>query len=155
VTSIRHALSLLGERPFKRWATVMALRMLGSDKSPELITQALLRARFCELMTADLGASGREIELFLVGLLSTVDALLDRPMPEIVGELPLAPELREVLLGQPTPRGTIFRLALAWERGDWAAVQTHASAAGLGERDLSADYKSALKWVEQFTQAAV
>ena len=154
VTSIRHALSLLGERPFKRWATVMALRMLGSDKSPELITQALLRARFCELLTSELPAGGREVELFLVGLLSTVDALLDRPMTDIVGELPLAPELRDVLLGEPTPRGTIFRLALAWERGDWAEVQLNAKAAGIAERDLSVDYKKALEWVEQFTRAA-
>jgi c-di-GMP-related signal transduction protein len=155
VTSIRQALALLGERPFKRWATVMALRMLGSDKSPELITQALLRARFCELLSTHVGLRGGEVELFLVGLLSTVDALLDRPMSDIVGELPLAPELRDVLLGKPTARGTLFRLALAWERGDWAEVQVHAAEAGLGDHDLSVDYRQALQWVEQFTKAAV
>jgi EAL and modified HD-GYP domain-containing signal transduction protein len=154
VTSIRQALCLLGEVPFRKWVTVMAMRMLGSDKPEELTVTSLVRARFCELLAAASGFGQRALELFLVGLLSTIDALVDRPMSELLAELPLATELRDVLLGLPSPLGRIYQLARAWERGDWDEVRAHAQAARLGDRDLGADYRQSLEWVGTMNRSA-
>src|SRR5262249_556531 len=50
ITSIRHALALLGERAFRRWASVLVLAELSADRPAELLTTCLVRARFCELL---------------------------------------------------------------------------------------------------------
>jgi len=42
-------------------------------------------------------------DLFLMGLLSAADALLDRPMKDILAELSLAPEICDALTGGHTP----------------------------------------------------
>ena len=154
VTSLRQALMLLGERPFKRWATVLAMRMMGGDKPKELMIVSLLRARFCESLAAASGLQAREVELFLVGLLSTIDALLDRPMQEVLDELPLAPDVSEALLGLPSAFGSIYSLVRAWERGDWDSVKTSIGSLGLSDQVVSDAYHAAVDWVGQTTQAA-
>jgi EAL and modified HD-GYP domain-containing signal transduction protein len=130
------------------------MRMLGSDKPEELTVTSLVRARFCELLAAASGFAARSLELFLVGLLSTIDALVDRPMRELLAELPLAAELRDMLLGVPSPLGSIYALARAWERGDWNEVRARAEAARLGDRDLGADYRQSLEWVGTMNRSA-
>jgi EAL and modified HD-GYP domain-containing signal transduction protein len=87
IHSVRHAISLLGEREFRRWAAIVALVMIGGDKPAELIRTALTRAYFCEELARPLGLSKNSSDLFLMGLLSTADALLDLPMTQILTEL--------------------------------------------------------------------
>ena len=41
---------------------------------------------------------GQEAELFLLGLLSLIDAILDRPMPEIITQLAVSEEIKLALL---------------------------------------------------------
>lgn len=154
VTSLRQALTLLGERPFKRWATVLAMRMIGGDKPKELMVVSLLRARFCESLAIASGLGTREVELFLVGLLSTIDALLDRPMQEVLDELPLAPEVCQALLGSPSALAPIYTLVRAWERGDWSTVSASMGRIGLSDDAVSDAYRTAVDWVSQTTQVA-
>ena len=66
VSSIRQALVLLGEREIRRWVTLATFSRLVSGKPLELITQSLVRGRFCEM-------AGREI-----GMPPGVDAFLGR-----------------------------------------------------------------------------
>lgn len=154
VTSLRQALMLLGERPFKRWATVLAMRMVGDGKPKELMIVSLLRARFCESLAAASGLQAREVELFLVGLLSTIDALLDRPMEDVLRELPLSPEVTEALLGTPSALGSIYALVRAWERGDWDAVNAAVGELGMSDAAVGEAYRSAVDWVSQTTRLA-
>lgn len=63
VTSIRHALLLLGETPLKKWATLIAFSTLGDDKPTELLATCLLRARFCETVGQKAHMAGRETRL--------------------------------------------------------------------------------------------
>ena len=48
IDSIKHALVLLGDGPFRQWAALVAIAMIGDDKPEELLVMSLLRARFCE-----------------------------------------------------------------------------------------------------------
>jgi EAL and modified HD-GYP domain-containing signal transduction protein len=50
VHSVRHALALLGEREVRRWVRLVATLSIGENRSSELVTTAMVRARFCELL---------------------------------------------------------------------------------------------------------
>ncbi|MGC2321166.1 MAG: HDOD domain-containing protein, partial [Terriglobales bacterium] len=77
IRSVRHALAMLGEREVRRWIRLAATLVAGQSRSSDLVLSALVRARFCELVaeSAQQGA-----DLFLVGLLSLMDAILGVPM---------------------------------------------------------------------------
>ena len=80
VSSIMHAITLLGAREFKQWASLVVMASMGSDKPDELVIQALIRGRFCESLAPMLGMKQRAQELFLMGMFSVIDAILDRPL---------------------------------------------------------------------------
>lgn len=96
VRSIGHALVLLGEREIRKWMALVTTAALAAEKPPELIRTALLRARFCELSVAP---RTRSEDLFLLGLFSLLDAMLDRPMAALISDLPISQECKTALLG--------------------------------------------------------
>jgi EAL and modified HD-GYP domain-containing signal transduction protein len=107
IDSLQQALLVLGIRNVAAWVTVLVLAGI-ENKPVELVRTAVLRARLCEL----LAAASRETA-FLTGLLSVLDAALDRPLEAALAPLPLASEVVAALLEQ---RG---RLVRAYESGDW------------------------------------
>jgi EAL and modified HD-GYP domain-containing signal transduction protein len=109
----------------------------------------LQRARFCELLGPRAQLASQQLELFLLGLLSIVDALVGRPMDELLGELPLAAEVKETLLGGSSPLATVYQLARAWERGDWGNVARLADRTGVTEAGLGETYRESVAWAEQ------
>src|SRR5947199_5996 len=97
VHSIRHALTLLGEREVRRWIRLVATLTAGEKKSTELVVTAMVRARFCELLAPRVPHG--ESDLFLMGLISMIDAILEVPMVRVLESIPLDHETKAVLLG--------------------------------------------------------
>jgi EAL and modified HD-GYP domain-containing signal transduction protein len=96
IHSVRHALTILGEREARRWVRLVALVSAGLQTASDLVSSALVRACFCELL------SGRvphpDADLFLRGLLSMMDAILDIPDGSDSGKAPPRQDTRAVLL---------------------------------------------------------
>lgn len=85
VKSILDVVNKLGLNRLQSWASVVALSNV-SDKPSELLTTSLVRARFCELI----GEKQRDIPkdtYFMVGLFSTLDAVMDQSMKELLKDL--------------------------------------------------------------------
>ena len=85
---------------------------------------------------------------FAVGLFSTLDALLNAPLARIVPRLPLSDVIREALVEGHGPMGEALRCALAYERGDWSAVNCF----GLPRATIQNAFLSAVDWVEKVDQ---
>jgi EAL and modified HD-GYP domain-containing signal transduction protein len=115
VDSIGRAVALLGLENVKRWSTLTAFAGI-DDKPQELITTALVRARFCELAGAHFGQSNSD-QLFTLGLFSVVDALMDAPMPEILRSIPFPEDMTHALVAGHGPKGELLDSAVACERG--------------------------------------
>lgn len=152
VTSVHQAILLLGERALRRWAALVAVFGLSRGKPTELVVTALTRARFAELLAPRVGFAGRELDLFLTGLLSVVDALTDRPLAEALDGLVLPESIRAALLANAPPFGDTLRLVLACERGDWDAADELLATLGASESDAAAAYTSAVLWAEDHAQ---
>lgn len=152
VTSIHHGLVLLGEKPLRKWAHMVTVAGLGDDKPGELVLTCLLRARFCELLAPVCQLKNRENDLFLVGLLSAVDAIMDQPKSEILKEMAVSEDIQAALLGQSSPFGNIYQIALAYERGDWESLGLLLSNVRVPEERIPELYAQAVEWAQQATQ---
>jgi EAL and modified HD-GYP domain-containing signal transduction protein len=139
IDSVREALTLLGARSVRRWATVIALSSAG-EASDQLVALALLRARMCELLGANADEDDRD-GLFTVGLLSVADALLDAPMETVLAPLPLSDEVTGALLRHEGRRGRILGTVLRYEQGRFPAE-------GADPGELAEAYLEALRWAD-------
>jgi len=148
VESIHHAVTLLGERPLRRWASLVAVTCLGDDRTPELLVTTLVRARMCEQLAEPAGLGHRAFDLFMTGLFSTLDALLDRPLDELLIEMPLSIDVKAVLLGAMSPIGMLLQLTIACERGDIARIDQIASSLKLERQQVSDLSQEALQWAQ-------
>jgi c-di-GMP-related signal transduction protein len=152
INSIRHALSLLGIQEVRRWTSLVALSGLLSDKPAELMITSMVRARFCENLSRPSGQAGRSTELFLLGLLSMMDAFLDRPMTQILEAIPISAEIKAALLGHDNSMHEVLSLVLAHEKGDWDLVAAVSDRLKLGEAEISRAYVECVSWTHNIFQ---
>jgi len=146
VHSIPHALSLLGERGVRKWISLVAVACMGDEKPQELVALPLVRARFCELLAPHAGLGESSSDLFLLGLLSAMDAILDMKMADILKEITIHEGIRDALLGKENALRRVFDLALRYEMGKWNELSRDAFALKVPE-DLIPDlYMRALEW---------
>jgi len=146
VESIKHALLLLGTRELKKWVSVVALSGMGFDKPQELLTVSLIRARFCEMLAPRAGLQERSSDLFMTGLFSVIDALIDQPMHVVLTELPLDNDIKQALLGRDNILRDVFGLVLSYERAAWTATSTYAQKLRVNEGELPEIFFDSVNW---------
>jgi c-di-GMP-related signal transduction protein len=156
VLSIRHALNLLGERELIRWIRMATAMVMGQDKSSDLVLSSLVRARFCELIAPKVKHG--ESDLYLMGLLSLMDVILEAPMGVVIEELPLSLDTKAQLLGSKNGAKTIlspvYDLMVARETGDWERVTKLGKDLNLSLYFMAESYNEAMRWAHQITSVA-
>jgi c-di-GMP phosphodiesterase len=146
VGSVREALTLLGVRTVRRWATVMVIAAI-PDVPNELVSLALRRARMCEMLAGSALPDEKET-LFTIGLFSVADALLDAPMAEVLDSLPFTDEIQAALLRREGPKGELLSAVTAYERGEFPTL-----AGGDAGMSLAGAYRAALEWADEAGRA--
>ncbi len=146
VTSIREALVRLGERPMRKGASVVAISGIGQDKPSELVVTGSFRARICEVLGKRVGLKDRELDLFFLGMLSVIDALINRPIEEILDELSVSRDTKEALLGGDNALRRILELVLSFEVGDWTSTARLRKELKISEKYLAEAHQKAIIW---------
>jgi EAL and modified HD-GYP domain-containing signal transduction protein len=133
--------------------SLILLSQLGSDKPNELMINSLIRARFCELIAESLSQHSVKQDFFLVGLMSLIDAFLDRPMADIMQELPLSADIKNAIQGlDPDSKiSQALQLIINYEQSKWEAVSTTAEKLKLNESAVLEHYFSSIKWANDFS----
>jgi c-di-GMP-related signal transduction protein len=152
IHSVRHALSMLGERDVRRWVRLVTAVGAGQDKTSDLVLSALVRGRFGELLAPRVPHG--ESDLFLLGLLSLIDAMLEIPMSEVLEKIPLDHATKAVLLGQPSVLRPVFRLMLAHESGEWEAAAELTASMQLNPEEVAGDYWQAQQWAREVSNGS-
>jgi c-di-GMP-related signal transduction protein len=147
VHSVRHALSMLGDREVRRWIRLVAAVGAGQQKASDLVLSALVRARFAEMLTPKVEHG--ESDLFLLGLLSLIDAMLEMPMADVLEKVPLDRETKAVLLGQPSILRPVYQLMLAHESGEWEAAGQLSQNLHLDAEEVAGFYWQAQQWARE------
>jgi c-di-GMP-related signal transduction protein len=92
------------------------------------------------------------LDLFLMGLFSLLDAIVDRPLEDLLNQLALAADVRETLLGKPLLRNAItsaYELVLAYEKAEWEEFAPAAARLGVPQEAIPGVYLDAINWSEQ------
>ena len=148
VTSLKHAMVLLGESAFRKWASLITIVGISSDRPPELVVSCLVRAHFCEAVCRATKRNDMELDAFLVGILSAIDALMGRPSKEVLDEISVSPAISAAVLGTDTTLGKMRAMVLAYEQADWIKVGTLAKQLDVAEDLLPDIYQQSIKWAK-------
>ena len=149
IKSVKHALVMLGQEEVARAVSLLVIAGLGADRPEELAARSLVRATLCEAIHPLLDHAEERIDLFLMGMFSLVDAILERPMEEIVPLLPSSAAVHAALLGGEGPLGKVLELAEAYERADWRRVTDLADQLRLPAAELIEPYLSAVRLADE------
>lgn len=153
ITSVQQALVILGEQAIRRWASLIALTCIGHDKPAELVVISLIRGRFCELLGPLMRPSRPAEDLFLMGMLSAIDALVDHPLSELLVEMPVSLEIKAALLGSATPLGKLYALVRDYEKGEWESVAGLCAELGIDEAQVPEIYSQSVEWADSVFRA--
>jgi len=149
VHSIKQALTLLGDNELKKWASLISLTAMASDKPNELVVNSLARGKSCELLAPHIGMRSRAPDLFLMGLFSMLDGIIDRPIKEVLLDIPFEDDLKDALLGKPGHPRKVLDLVLAQEMGLWRVLGYISDSLRLQDNTLQDIYIEAIQWAEQ------
>ncbi|MDP2827892.1 MAG: HDOD domain-containing protein [Sulfuricellaceae bacterium] len=150
IRSIAHALTLLGYDQMYRWLTLL---LFVSDKpdprSMILLKNALVRARLVELLGKDKIAGPDQDGLFLVGILSLLDSLLNLPMEKALENFHLPQQVSLALLEHQGIYAPYLGLAIACEAFDQKAIELWARTCGLDALKVNVAHVDAMVWAEE------
>lgn len=154
IRSIKDAILLLGLEDLKQWVYILAFRESGRKKDnemhEELMKTSLFRAKLCELISKNMGLRNYS-ECFLVGMFSLIDTLLEKPLNDILIQLPLSDNIVETVSGSKTELSAILQLTVALECFDWENVQILQQEVNLSSEKLQELVSMANLWVAQLT----
>ncbi|MCL2837415.1 MAG: HDOD domain-containing protein [Defluviitaleaceae bacterium] len=146
VNSINHAVTILGQIEVKKWVTTAVSKLLGSDRPDELTRLSLIRARFAENLAPKFKIEEKSESLFLVGLFSVLDVILELSMEEALGMLRVSDDIRDALLYGKGDYGFILNFIQKYEAAEFKSVSRALIVHDLQPDDIYEAYINALVW---------
>ncbi|WP_138347727.1 MULTISPECIES: EAL and HDOD domain-containing protein [Roseburia] len=146
ITSVRVAVSMLGQKDLTRWIQTTVIEKLCSDKPNELMRLSLLRAKFAENLAPVFGMAMRSQELFLTGLFSILDIILDCSMEEALSMVRVSGKIRAALLEHTGSLAEVFHFIVKYESAEWQEVSRQLVLKNIEIPDVSHAWVSSLQW---------
>jgi EAL and modified HD-GYP domain-containing signal transduction protein len=144
--SIPQALSLIGESGVRKWVSLVAVACMGDEKPQGLVTVPQVRARFCELIALLTCLVESPNDLFLAGLLSAIDVILNKKMTDVPKGITICQEIPEAFLRKKNTYQSVFDVALMYERSDWDKIGAGVAQLGIVENALPGLFLHAVDW---------
>lgn len=145
IKSIRNAIMIIGLKELKRWIFIITLKNVNEKGEEELLKMSLLRAYFGELLARKTDLKAEKFDVFLTGLFSLIDALMNQPLNEILNELPVSKNVKEALLTNNNELWGLMEVVIKYEKGEFEEVTKLVKAIGLDEGFVSCCYIEALE----------
>ncbi len=150
IRSIAHALVILGYKQLYRWLTLLLFTSGRADpRSRALLQNALVRARMMELLGQDKLPPTEREGLFIVGIFSLLDVLLNVPMERVTEQLQLPAPVMAALTRREGVYAPFLALSVACEEADQEAIIEYAAACGLDADEVNTAQVKALVWAEE------
>jgi len=129
VTSFRHAIMLLGYQRLKRWlALLLAAGSRDANQKP-VIYAAVRRGLLMEELGRDSGCDDdKRGELFICGVFSLLDRLMQQPFAELLKSIPTTDAVREALVDGGGPHQPYLALVQAVESASVYDIRAAADA---------------------------
>lgn len=149
VQSIRHAISILGLKPLYRWLTLLLATSGDGPTLPALSRHAIIRGRLCELLGSHILSRADRDNLFITGVFSMLDALMETPMETILERLVIPETISDALLTRSGIYGPVLALAEACEAPDDPRFEMLSESLMLTPDRVNQAHLDAIAWAEQ------
>jgi EAL and modified HD-GYP domain-containing signal transduction protein len=141
VSSINHAIAYLGLTEIKRWINILTLASL-SNKPEAVMQNALIRGKMCEELAQLSG--DKSDNFFLIGILSSLDSLLDMHLDEALEQLPLSDEIISAILDKKGPGGEALKCVISYEHWDISLITFK----NIDQSLIGAAYIKSISWAK-------
>lgn len=155
ITSIRHAAAMLGQRELKKWINTAVVNVLYYDKPSEITRISLLRAKFAENLAETFALSGKTDELFLMGLFSVLDIILEKSMEEALQVVKVSKEIRDALVSGKGKFAPVLEFVTRYESADWAEISRQMILHKIDMKAVEEAYMDALVWYRRLLNTSV
>ena len=146
ITTIRHAAAMLGQKELKRWINTAVVNQISSDQPNELTRLTLLRARFAENLAGLFELKMQSEELFLMGLFSVLDIILDKPIDEALEMIQVSKDIKAALINREGKLAPVLEYILAYETADWSEVSRIMVLRNIDTNKVYQAYLDTLSW---------
>ena len=159
ITSIKHAVMILGRKQLQIWIQLLIYTANQSDKSMSnaLMQTAAARGKLMELVAVAERPHDKNYQdrAFMVGILSLLDVLLGMEMKQVIDKLDIADDMRQALMARDGRLGQELKLVEYSEKSDIAAIQLMLTDLGfLSLSELTNLEIDAVGWANQLGEAA-
>lgn len=151
ITSIRHAAAMLGQKELKKWINTAVANELYADKPSEITRLSLLRAKFAENLAPVFGMQGQAPELFLMGLFSVLDVILEKPMEEALEIVQVSKEIKDALVYGKGKLAPVLDFTYQYENANWQEVSRQMILEKIEMNPVYDAYIGALQWYRELT----
>jgi EAL and modified HD-GYP domain-containing signal transduction protein len=146
ITSIRHAAAMLGQKELKRWINTAVTRELCADKPSEITRLVMIRAKFAENLAASFEMAMMAQELFIMGLFSALDIMLDKTMEEALSMVQVSKNVKEALLENKGDFAKVLNFIKKYEVADWTEISRILVLENIEMDKVYEAYLKSLKW---------
>lgn len=146
ITSIRHAAAMLGQVELKKWINAVVSHELCADRPGEITRLSLLRARFAENLAPAFDMAGMTSEIFLMGLFSVLDLILEKPIKQAIAMVNVSKEIAEAIVDRKGQLFPILDFVEKYELADWNDISRELVISDISEKDVYEAYTDALAW---------
>ncbi|MDL2289665.1 HDOD domain-containing protein [Clostridia bacterium OttesenSCG-928-F22] len=149
IDSIRSAVAILGQKEVKRWVTVAVSVQLAEDRPGEITKLSLVRAKFAENLATGYEMGVFAPSLFMAGLFSLLDVILEMPMEDAINEVAVDARVRSALVDKEGPLYEVLDLIYSYERADWDKVSINLIRNNIEVDALNKAFIDALIWYKE------
>ena len=153
IESIRQAVAILGQNEVKKWATIAISIGIGEDRPSEITRLSLIRAKFAENLAPAFDMTIKSGALFMAGLFSMLDVILQSPMHVAIDQVAAQSEIKSALVEKQGRFYDVLSLIYAYERADWHTTSISMVRNGIDVSVLTSAFYESLSWYRQLLDA--
>jgi len=153
IDSIRNAVAILGQNEVKKWASIAISVGMGEDRPSEVTRLSLIRAKFAENLAPAFELALKSGSLFISGLFSLLDVILQMPLGKAIEEVAASGEIRDALLDRKGQLSEVLKLIFAYEHADWHNASLIMVRHGIDIEEISNAFLDSLYWYRQLLDA--
>jgi len=153
IESLRTAVTILGQKEVKRWATAAISIRLADDRPNEITKLSLIRARFAENLAKAFDLAIFSQSLFMLGLFSLIDVILELPMEKAADQIAVDEQVKEALVEKEGNYYKVLQFIHAYEHADWDEIAILMVKYDLQLDDVTNAFVDALVWYKALLDA--
>lgn len=121
IDSLIEAIQRLGLSEIRNWMSLLLIAEL-NDVKEDLLERTLIRAKMCQVLTSHFDLTNSH-QAFTVGMFSTLDAVLNEPMPFLLSKIQLDDEINAALLTRRGTLGYLIDMTQAYEQANFNKLE--------------------------------